>query len=455
MNHAKTGSVDMLHGPMLKKMLFFAIPLAAGSILQQLFNAVDVAVVGRFASSEALAAVGANSSVVALFINLFVGVSVGSNVVIAQMIGRGKPEHVDDAVHTSMVLSVLGGLALMFIGIFMAKPILTWMATPENIMDMSIRYLRIYCVGMPFIMVYNFTAAILRSIGDTKRPLYCLIIGGVVNALLNMFLVIVCHMDVEGVAIATVVSNLVSAGFALYFLQHSDEMLRVQISKLGIKKEVLLPMLKIGIPSGIQGVVFSISNICIQSSINSFGSDAVAGSTIGGNFEILSYFMVNGFNQAVMTFIGQNLGAGNKKRCLRAFGIGMICAIIAASILNYTIFFAQTPIVAIFTTDTAVAAYAFERMRYVLVFHCMIATYEITGAAMRGLGKSIVPSLISIFGTCLFRLIYINTVVPAHHEYHILMSVYPISWVLTGSVTILAFVIVWKKFVPKLIAGTV
>ncbi len=435
----------MLHGPMLKKILLFAIPLAAGSMLQQLFNAVDVAVVGRFASSEALAAVGANSAVVALFINLFVGVSVGSNVVIAQMIGSNHKERVSDAVHTSMVLAVLGGVALLFIGIFFAKPILTAMGTPENIMDMAILYLRVYCIGMPFIMLYNFSAAILRSIGDTKRPLYCLVAGGVVNACLNMFLVIVCHMDVAGVAIATVISNVVSSFLAFYYLQHSEEMLRVTFSKLGIRKEVLIPILKIGIPSGLQGVVFSVSNVCIQSSVNSFGSDAVAGSSVAANFEILSYFMVNGFNQAVMTFVGQNLGAGQKKRCLRAFGIGLVCGLVAASALNYTIFFARVPIVRIFTTDAAVTTYVMERMSRVLVFHCLIATYEVTGAALRGLGRSVLPTCLAIFGTCVFRLAYVFTVVPANHQYTVLMHVYPISWVLTGSLTILAFVLVWRR----------
>ncbi len=449
MNESKTEAMDMLHGPMLKKMLVFALPLALGSVLQQLFNAVDVAVVGRFASSEAMAAVGANTSVVVLLINLFVGLSVGTNVDIAQHIGRKEYDRVGDAVHSSILLAIVGGLCLLVIGILIAKPLLSLMSTPDDIMEMAVRYLRIYCIGMPFIMVYNFAAAILRSIGDTRRPLYCLITGGVINAGLNLFFVAVLHMTVEGVAIATVVSNLVSMVMAILFLMRSDPMIRPNLKKMRFHRDEVVQILKIGVPTGIQGVVFSVANVVIQSSVNSFGSAAVAGGAAASNFEGISYNVVNGFNAAVMTFVGQNLGAGERKRCLRAFGIGMASAMITTFVLNTCIYLGRNGLIWLFTTDAAVAEYAFVRMRWILLFHFMICTYEITGAAMRGLGKSLVPALLAIFGTCLFRIVYVNTVVVRFHDYKVLMWVYPFSWIITGTMTIIAFLVVWNRIRKK------
>lgn len=447
--NAKTASMDMLHGPMVGKMLLFALPLAAGSILQQLFNAVDVAVVGRFASSEALAAVGSNTSVVSLLINLFVGISVGSNVVIANLIGRKEQGRVKDAVHTSILLALISGILMLVVGILIARPLLSLMSTPDNIMTMAVLYLRIYCIGMPFIMLYNFSAAILRSIGDTKRPLYCLVTAGVINACLNLFFVIVLHMAVAGVATATVISNVVSSGMALFFLCRSDETVRPELKKLRLHKDELVQILKIGVPAGVQGVVFSIANVCIQSSINSFGSDAVAGSSVASNFEMFSYYMVSGFNSAVMTFMSQNLGAGKLKRCLRAYGIGIASALICTFAMNGIFFLLRHQLVSIFTADAAVANLAYQRMRYVLLFHFMICSYEVTGSALRGLGKSFVPALLSIFGTCLLRVAYVNTVVIKFHSFPVLMSVYPISWAVTGAVTLLAFFIVWRRFVRQ------
>ncbi len=445
MKKANSGYMDMLHGPMLGKMLLFALPLALGSVLQQLFNAVDVAVVGRFASSDAMAAVGANSAVVILLINLFVGLSVGSNVVIAQHIGREEYDKVGDAVNSSILLSIVGGLCLLVVGIIIARPLLTLMSTPDNILDMAVLYLRIYSVGMPFIMIYNFAAAILRSIGDTKHPLYCLIAGGVINAGLNLFFVIVLHMDVDGVAWATVISNVVSAFMAIRFLRHSDEMVRPDFKKLRFYGDEVKQILRIGVPSGLQGVVFSIANISIQSSINSFGSDAVAGSTAASNFEYISFNVVNGFNAAVMTFVGQNLGAGDRKRCLRALFIGMASALVTVLIINNGIYLARNGVIWLFTTDPVVAEYAFIRMRWALLFHFLICSYEITGAAMRGLGKSLLPTILSIFGTCVFRVAYVMTVVPRFHDYKVLMWVYPLSWALTGAVTLAAFLIMWRR----------
>ncbi len=393
-----------------------------------------------------MAAVGANSTVTLLLINLFVGLSVGSNVVIAQHIGREEYDKVGDAVHTSILLSIVDGVCLLVVGLIIARPLLSLMSTPDNILDMAVLYLRIYCIGMPFIMLYNFAAAILRSIGDTRRPLYCLLTGGVINALLNIFFVIVLHMDVSGVAIATVISNVVSAFMAIFFLMRSDELVRPHFRKLRFHRQEVGQILKIGVPAGVQSAVFCIANVVIQSSINTFGSNAIAGGTVASNFEYISYNLVNGFNAAVMTFVGQNLGAGNKKRCARAIALGMVSALVCTVALNTGIYLARDWVVGLFTKDAAVVKYAVERLRWVLLLHFTICSYEITGAGMRGLGKSLTPALLSIFGTCLFRIVYVSTIVVRFHVYKVLMWVYPFSWILTGAMMVIAFVIVWRHF---------
>ncbi len=442
---SENAGIDMLHGPMLGKLLLFALPLAAGGILQQLFNAVDVAVVGRFSSSEALAAVGANASVVTLFVNLFVGISVGSNVVIAHMIGSEKEGDISGAVHTSILLALLFGIFMLFFGAGIARPLLTLISTPENILDMSVLYLRIYCLGMPFILLYNFAAAILRSIGDTRRPLYCLVAAGLLNVGLNLIFVVVFHMGVAGVAIATVISNGLSAGMALRFLHCSDSFIQLKWRKLRIIKKDMKQILLIGIPAGIQGMIFSISNVCIQSSINSFGSDAVAGSTIAANFVYISYYLVSGFNSAVVTFVSQNFGAKQLKRCKKAYSLGMACTIVLAFAVNLFIYLGRDFLIRLFTSDASVAAYAVIRIRYANLFHWMISIYEIAGSAMRGLGHSLLPTVLMIFGTCVLRIAYVNTVVPVYHDFSILMMVYPISWLITAVMVQIALFMVWRK----------
>lgn len=446
-NKRKTGSsgMDMLHGSMLDKMLLFALPLAAGSILQQLFNAVDVAVVGQFASSQALAAVGANTPVISLMVNLFVGISVGSNVVIANYIGQRAENRIKGAVHTSIMVAIISGVFLMLLGLVVAKPLLQLMSTPEDVIDLAVVYLRIYCIGMPFTMVYNFGAAILRSVGDTRKPLYCLILSGVVNAGLNLIFVIVFHMGVSGVAIATVISNILSAWLVVRFLMRADETVRLNLKEIRIQKDELVRILRIGLPAGLQGMVFSVANVCIQASINGFGSDAVAGSAAAANFEYFSYYAVSGYSSAVMTFMSQNLGAGKVKRCRKAFAIGMVCAVITCLILNTVVYLCKDFCIGIFTSEPAVAEYAVLRLKYVLLLHFLICTYEITGSALRGLGHSLTPALLTVFGTCVLRLVWINTVAVKYHTFPVLMSVYPFSWMVTGVMVIISFIVIWKK----------
>ena len=430
-----SNQMDMLNGSIFDKILLFALPLAISSILQQLFNSVDVAVVGRFASSEALAAVGSNSSVISLLINLFVGITVGANVVIANYIGQGKTEKIQDAVHTVMIVSLISGVFLLVLGLMIARPILEIMGTPENVIDL----------GMPFLMIYNFGAAVLRSKGDTKRPLYCLIISGVINACLNLLFVIVFKLSVAGVAIATVIADGVSAVLIIYFLMNEEETIRLRLNKLKIKKSELIKVIKIGVPAGLQGVVFSVSNVCIQTAINSFGSDAVAGSATGLNFEYFTYFTISAFVQAAVTFTSQNYGARNFKRCKKIFVYSMISSVVICGLMSAIFVVWRDFFAGIYTTDKAVLEYASIRMVHVLLFECLASSYEIGGAALRGLGYSMTPAVLTVLGSCVFRLIWIYTVFNKFRSFEMLMNVYPVSWVITGIAVLIAYAIVRKK----------
>ena len=386
---AKQGSVrmDMLHGSLLNKILLFALPLAASSILQQLFNSVDIAVVGKFASSQALAAVGSNSSVISLMINLFVGISVGASVVIANYIGQRNERGIKNAIHTVSVITLASGGLLLVVGLLIARPILEMMDTPDDVIELAVLYLRIYFLGMPFFMIYNFGAAILRSMGDTKRPLYCLIVAGVINTALNLFLVIVLKMSVAGVAIGTVIANMVSAGMIVYILRHEKGPFRLEYKEIGVSRIELRKMLQIGIPAGIQGMVFSIANVFIQAAINLYGSDAIAGSAAALNYEYYCYFVVSAFSQAAVTFISQNYGARQIERCKKIFRQTMLLSVIACGCLNLFFVWQRRFAISIFTSSPDVYQFAAIRMEIVLLTQALACSYEIAGAALRGLGS--------------------------------------------------------------------
>ncbi len=433
--------IDMLHGNLLGKMLIFALPLAASSILQQLFNSVDVAVVGKFASSQALAAVGSNGSVISLMINLFVGISVGANVVIANYIGQKDEKGIRNAIHTVSVIALSSGLLLLVLGLLVAKPILELMDTPEDVIDLATVYLRIYFLGMPFMMIFNFGAAILRSMGDTKRPLYSLVISGIINTALNLLLVIVFEMSVAGVAIATVVANMVNAAIVVYFLTHEDEPFRLEFKKLSLSKLELKKMLRIGIPAGVQGMVFSIANVVIQSAINQFGSAAVAGSAAALNYEYYCYFVISAFSQAAVTFTSQNYGAGQIERCKKVFRQSMLLSTVCCAVLNLVLVWQKEFFISFFTSSPEVIYYASIRMQYVLLFQSIASSYEVSGAALRGLGYSITPTVLTIFGTCFLRLLWVYTVCREFTGFDTLMYIYPISWVVTGAAVWIAY---WK-----------
>ncbi len=446
----KSRQIDMLHGPLLKKILLFALPLAATSLLQQLFNTADQAIVGRFAGSAALAAVGSNSSLITLMINLFVGISIGSNVVIARMIGEGRRKGIPGAVHTAMTLALICGAALLVIGNVFAKPILILMGAPEDVIDLASLYLRIYFLGMPFFMIYNFGASILRSVGDTRRPLYCLMFSGVVNVGLNLLFVIVFQMSVAGVALATLISNGISASMVLYFLTHEESEIRLSLKNLRIDRPCMKQILRIGVPTGLQGVVFSISNIVIQSGINSFGSAVMAGFSAAVSFDIFSFFLINAFCQASVTFTSQNFGAGNIERCKKIFRICLSMGILSSAALVAVIMLGRNFFVGLYSTDELVISYAIYRMVRAFSVHYISGTFEITGSTMRGMGYSILPTVITLLGSCVFRLVWMFTVFRVHHTYAMLVYIYPISWAVTGAAMLIIYFLLRKRVFAKM-----
>ena len=428
--------MDLLHGPLLKKLILFALPIAASSILQQLFNSADVAVAGRFAESGALAAVGSNSVLVGLFVNLFVGLSVGVNVIIAQYIGQRRTKDVGVVVHTAMLFSMICGILMMIAGLLLSRFLLVLIDTPEDVLGRALVYLRIYCLGMPFIIPYNFGAAILRSTGDTKRPLYCLIASGILNICLNLLLVIVFQLGVAGVAIATVVSNIFSAGIVLYILSHENKMIRLYWSKLRLNGAALRRIISIGAPAALQSAVFSISNICLQTAINAFGSGAVAGMTAALNFEYLGYFMISAFAQAAVTFIGQNYGAAQYGRCKKVLKLCLAGGIIAAVCIISVFILGRNTLIRIFTVDPVEIEYAMMRFVYVMPFLFLTSSYEVVGSALRGMGKSLAPALFTLLGTVVFRVFWVYVVFPIWNSFQTLIIVYPISWLLTGGMVV-------------------
>lgn len=445
MTAEKKKDKGILQGPLWSAILMFALPIAAGNMLQQLFNTADTAIVGQFAGKEALAAVGSNGPIINLLLNLFIGISVGANVVIARYIGEGDSEKVKKAAHTAIVVAVISGVVVMLLGVVLARPMLEMMNSPEDVIDLATLYLKIYFLGMPFMMVYNFASAILRSRGDTKRPLICLAAAGVVNVVLNLVFVICFNMSVAGVALATVISNVISAGLVLYFLTREKGDLKISFKNLKIDVRILKEFASIGIPSGLQGAVFSASNIFVQSSLNSLGSDFMAGSSAALNFEFYVYHLMSGFSQATVTFIGQNYGAGNYKRCRSVTKWCLGLGITSGAVLIAVMMLLAGKMVYIFTDEAVVAQIAITRMGYILPFILVNSTSDILSGSMRGVGHSMVPALITIAGVCGVRLIWIYTVFVKIKTFEILMMIYPVSWIITAVGIVIAYFVVRKK----------
>ena len=437
--------MDMLNGGLAGKLILFSIPLAFSSILQQLFNSADVAVVGRFAGDQALAAVGSCVALVGIFVNLIVGLAVGPNAALANLIGQKNRGKINSMVHTILTFGAVLGIALLVIGMLVARRILVASGTPETVLDQALLYIRIYFVGIPFMVAYNFGAAIVRSYGDTRRPMCYLIVSGVLNVILNLLLVIGFHLGVAGVAIATVISNVVSTFLIISHLYRRNDEFSFRFDRMRIDTNELKKVLAIGIPAGIQGAIFSVSNVFIQSGINMFGVSAIAGSSLALNFEYFTYFTISAFAQAAVTFTSQNYGARNFKRCKKIFVYSMISSVVICGLMS-TIFVVWRDFFAeIYTTDKAVLEYASIRMVHVLLFECLASSYEIGGAALRGLGYSMTPAVLTVLGSCVFRLIWIYTVFNKFRSFEMLMNVYPVSWVITGIAVLIAYAMVRKK----------
>ena len=438
---AKSKEMDMLNGGIAGKLILFAIPLAFSSILQQLFNSADVAVVGRFAGDTALAAVGSCVALVGIFVNLIVGLSVGPNAALATLIGQKKREQINGMLHTILTFGAVLGVLLMCLGMLSARVILELSGTPESVMNQALLYIRIYFLSIPFMVIYNFGSAILRSFGDSRRPMYYLILSGTVNVILNLFLVICFHLGVAGVAIATVISNVLSSTLAIIHLNRRKDEFQFQFRDMKIEKNALKKVLAIGIPAGIQGAIFSVSNVFIQSGINSFGENAIAGSSLALNFEYFTYDIASAFAQTAVTFTSQNYGAGNVKRCKKVFWLCLLFGFGFTEILAVIFMIWDDFFVSIYTTSSAVAVYGLIRMHHVCSLEGLTATYEVESSALRGMGKSLEPSIITILGTVVFRLIWMVTVFKWIPTYDMLMNVYLASWIFTGG---LIFIVYWK-----------
>lgn len=432
----------MTHGGLAGKIIIFALPLIASGLLQQSFNAVDVAMVGRFTGPEAMAAVGSNGVIISILVNLFLGIAVGANVVIANYIGMKNDAATARSVATVAVVSLISGVILLIAGVSLARPILEAMSAPPDVIDGATLYLRIYFLGMPFIMVYNFGSAIMRSMGDTKRPFYALLAGALVNAVLDYILVRYLAMGVSGVAIATVLANGVNAVIIIALLRREPEPFTLHIRRMAVSMPDLVKMLKIGIPAGLQGMVFSVSNIFIQTTVNSFGSAAVAGSAAALTYESYCYYIISSFAASTIAFTGQNYGAGMLDRCRRVLWICMGLCMALAGAANLIISYNSEWFLSVFTGDTEVIRYATERIDSALRFQFIAATYEISGAYMRGLGYSMTPTLLTILGTCVLRIVWVHTISVRYHTFPALLLVYPVSWTITGLMVMTAALIV-------------
>ena len=437
--------MDMLNGPIWNKIIRYALPVAATGVLEQLFNASDIAIVGNFAGDVktiAVAAIGATSPIIGLLLYFFIGIALGSNVVIATAIGRKDEETVHKAVHTSIIMSVAGGLLVTIFGELFIGSLLQVLNVPEDVLPYALLYIRIYLLGMPAILLYNFEAAIFRSIGETKMPLKALAMSGVLNVLLNLFFVIVLKMTVNGVAIATVIANVVSSMILLIKLIRSDQVIRMKKQELRFSFPVFRNIIKIGLPAGIQSAVFSAANIIIQSAINSLGTIVIAASSAAFNIEILAYYVMNGFSQACTTFTGQNYGAGQLKRCRRILGICIIEDAIATGAAIILVLLTGRVLLSIFSSDPQVIEIGYTRLVVIFSAYTFSLLYENMSGYLRGFGKSLVPALLTVIGVCGVRVFWIFAVFPSHRTFTTIMTAYPISLAFTALLIFIAVMIV-------------
>lgn len=431
----RTKHMDMLHGPIWSKLPQYALPVAATGILEQLFNASDLAIVGNFTGANktiAVAAVGANTSVIGLILNLFIGIALGVNVVIANAIGKKDHEMIKKSVHTAIMMSLIGGLIVLVIGQIGVATLMKALNVPDEVMPYALTYIRIYLIGMPVILLYNFEAAIFRSVGDTKVPLQALAVSGCLNVVLNLFFVLVFHMTVSGVAIATVLSNVVSSMILLHKLVHTDKEVKVCIKDLKIDAKSLGKILRIGMPSGVQSAVFSVANIVLQAAVNSLGTVVIAASSAAFNIEIVAYYVLNSFSQACTTFVGQNHGAGKFDRCKKVMVLCIIEDFIATGIISAAVLVSGRYLLTIFNSDPKVVEIGYVRLVVVLFAYIFSILYENMAGYLRGFGISMAPAILTIIGVCVVRIAWVCIEFPIHHTFRTIMMAFPVSLSITA-----------------------
>lgn len=432
--------MDMCNGPIFGKMVLFALPIMAMNILQLLFNAADMIVVGRFSGSTALAAVGATGSLINLIVNLFMGLSVGTSVIVAQDYGAGQPEAVRRSVHTSIAVSIIGGLAVMVAGLVLSKPLLVMMGTPEDIIGLSVLYMKIYFLGIPASMVYNFGAAILRAVGDSRRPMYYLLAAGIVNVILNIYFVTVLNMSVDGVAWATVISQYLSMLLiVLHLIRSSEEQIRLELHKLRIDRHKMLQIIRIGLPAGLQSLLFSISNVLIQSAINSFGSAMVAASSAASNIEGFVGTSMNAYYNAAITFTGQNVGAKRYNRIDQVAKICTVLVVVTWILLGSLTTIFGRPLLSIFTSDPEVIRLGMIRIYVLMIGYFTCGIMNVFPGLTRGMGYSVLPMICTLIGACLMRVVWLVTFFAWYPTVIMLFACYPITWALAGLGQVVSF----------------
>ena len=438
-------SADLTSGPMLQKIILFSVPLAASSILQLLFNAADVVVVGRFAGSTALAAVGSNGALINLLVNLFVGLSLGANVVAARCFGARDEKGVQDTVHTAVALGLVSGVLLAVVGFCAARGLLELMSCPEDVISLSTLYLKIYFIGMPMTMLYNFSSALLRAVGDTKRPLYCLAAAGIINVVLNLVFVIGFSMSVAGVALASAISQCVSAGLILHALTRVQDCYALHFREAKLDPAMTKSILALGLPAGFQNAIFAIANLFIQAGVNSFDSLMVKGNSAAANADPLIYDCMAAFYMACASFMSQNYGAGKPDRVKKSYFISLAYSFGVGLALGGGLFLFGRQFLALFTTESAVIDAGMKRVGVMALAYCISAFMDCTIAASRGLGKTVVPTVIVIMGSCVFRVIWVYTIFAHFHTIPSLYLLYPCSWALTAIAEILYFIHCYKQ----------
>ena len=445
--------MDMTEGPLTTKIIKFTIPVMLTGILQLLFNTADVIVVGRFTGKTALAAVGSTGSLINLLVSLFMGLSIGTNVLVARYQGAKDDKAVSETVHTSIALGIVGGLILLIIGVVATRPLLEMMATPEDVIDQSTLYMRILFFGMPLNLILNFGAAILRAIGDTKRPLYYLTIAGVINLFLNIFLVTVFSLGVAGVAIATVISEGVSCILILLCLKHETGAIRLYFNRIKINPSKCIDIMKIGLPAGLQGCIFSISNVLIQSSVNSFGSTVMAGNTAASNIEGFVYVSMNSLHQTCISFTSQNFGAGKFKRIKKVLINCLVIVAITGLVLGNSAYFFGKYLLSAYNNEAEVISYGLIRLSIISTMYFLCGLMDVMVGAMRGIGYSILPMIVSLVGACGLRIVWIYTVFVKFRTLDILFISYPVTWTITFLSHLVCYYIVTRKYKDKFREG--